>query len=116
MEYVFLHSLKMHMYFSNYIQILQMAELSHSVVSPTSFRVEYKRNGNGSVMFQRHVKFQVCIPNYCHLRKQYYAFYEIGWHQSYMQARRYSGYAIRFNIYTLIRWVILFNFYRIAYK
>lgn len=36
-----------------------MAELSHSVVSPTSFRVEYKRNGNGPVMFQRHVKFQV---------------------------------------------------------
>lgn len=40
--------------------LFQMAELSHSVVSPTSFRVEYKRNGNGPVMFQRHVKFQVC--------------------------------------------------------
>lgn len=36
-----------------------MAELSHSVVSPTSFRVEYKRNGTGPVMFQRHIKFQV---------------------------------------------------------
>ncbi|XP_043865340.1 serine/threonine-protein kinase BRSK1 isoform X3 [Drosophila mojavensis] len=44
---------------------LSMAELSHSVVSPTSFRVEYKRNGNGSVMFQRHVKFQVDISPIC---------------------------------------------------
>lgn len=42
----------------------QMAELSHSVVSPTSFRVEYKRNGNGPVMFQRHVKFQVYYSVY----------------------------------------------------
>lgn len=44
-----------------------MAELSHSVVSPTSFRVEYKRNGTGPVMFQRHIKFQVsfvCLE-YC---------------------------------------------------
>lgn len=37
-----------------------MAELSHSVISPMSFRVEYKRNGTGPVMFQRHVRFQVC--------------------------------------------------------
>ncbi|TDG39136.1 hypothetical protein AWZ03_014442 [Drosophila navojoa] len=44
---------------------LSMAELSHSVVSPTSFRVEYKRNGNSSVMFQRHVKFQVDISPIC---------------------------------------------------
>ncbi|EDV98039.1 serine/threonine-protein kinase BRSK1 [Drosophila grimshawi] len=44
---------------------LSMAELSHSVVSPTSFRVEYKRNGNGPVMFQRHVKFQVDISSIC---------------------------------------------------
>ncbi|XP_053953887.1 serine/threonine-protein kinase BRSK2 [Anastrepha ludens] len=44
---------------------LSMAELSHSVVSPTSFRVEYKRNGNGPVMFQRHVKFQVDISAIC---------------------------------------------------
>lgn len=36
-----------------------MAELSHNVVSPTTFRVEYKRTGNGPAMFQRHVKFQV---------------------------------------------------------
>lgn len=36
-----------------------MAELSHSVISPMSFRVEYKRNGTGPVMFQRHVRFQV---------------------------------------------------------
>ncbi|XP_059218639.1 serine/threonine-protein kinase BRSK1 isoform X3 [Stomoxys calcitrans] len=44
---------------------LSMAELSHSVVSPSSFRVEYKRNGNGPVMFQRHVKFQVDISAIC---------------------------------------------------
>lgn len=36
-----------------------MAELSHSVISPMSFRVEYKRSGNGPAMFQRHVRFQV---------------------------------------------------------
>ncbi|XP_055378784.1 serine/threonine-protein kinase BRSK2 isoform X2 [Condylostylus longicornis] len=44
---------------------LSMAELSHSVVSPTSFRVEYKRNGTGPVMFQRHVRFQVDISAIC---------------------------------------------------
>lgn len=38
-----------------------MAELSHSVISPMSFRVEYKRNGTGPAMFQRHVRFQVII-------------------------------------------------------
>lgn len=42
-----------------------MAELSHSVISPMSFRVEYKRNGTGPAMFQRHVRFQVII---IHLR------------------------------------------------
>ncbi|CAD7081056.1 unnamed protein product [Hermetia illucens] len=44
---------------------LSMAELSHSVISPTSFRVEYKRNGTGPVMFQRHVRFQVDISAIC---------------------------------------------------
>lgn len=38
-----------------------MAELSHSVISPMSFRVEYKRSGTGPAMFQRHVRFQVII-------------------------------------------------------
>lgn len=42
-----------------------MAELSHSVISPMSFRVEYKRSGTGPAMFQRHVRFQVII---IHLR------------------------------------------------
>lgn len=42
-----------------------MAELSHSVTSPMSFRVEYKRNGTGPVMFQRHVRFQVDISAIC---------------------------------------------------
>ncbi|XP_011495632.1 PREDICTED: serine/threonine-protein kinase BRSK2 [Ceratosolen solmsi marchali] len=38
---------------------LSIAELSHNVSSPMSFRVEYKRNNAGSVMFQRQVRFQV---------------------------------------------------------
>ncbi|KAJ0182984.1 hypothetical protein K1T71_000960 [Dendrolimus kikuchii] len=40
---------------------LSIAELSHSVVSPMSFRVEYKRGSNAPAMFQRHVRFQVDI-------------------------------------------------------
>ncbi|XP_055706080.1 serine/threonine-protein kinase BRSK2 isoform X1 [Phlebotomus papatasi] len=44
---------------------LSMAELSHSVISPMSFRVEYKRNGTGPAMFQRHVRFQVDISAIC---------------------------------------------------
>lgn len=44
-----------------FFSFFQMAELSHSVISPMSFRVEYKRNGTGPAMFQRHVRFQVII-------------------------------------------------------
>lgn len=44
-----------------FIFILQIAELSHSVSSPMSFRVEYKRGTTGPAMFQRHVRFQVDI-------------------------------------------------------
>ncbi|XP_044735568.1 serine/threonine-protein kinase BRSK1 [Chrysoperla carnea] len=40
---------------------LSIAELSHSVTSPMSFRVEYKRGSTGPAMFQRHVRFQVDI-------------------------------------------------------
>ncbi|PZC72812.1 hypothetical protein B5X24_HaOG210557 [Helicoverpa armigera] len=40
---------------------LSIAELSHSVLSPMSFRVEYKRGSNAPAMFQRHVRFQVDI-------------------------------------------------------
>ncbi|KAL1502557.1 hypothetical protein ABEB36_007682 [Hypothenemus hampei] len=40
---------------------LSIAELSHSVSSPMSFRVEYKRGTAGPAMFQRHVRFQVDI-------------------------------------------------------
>ncbi|CAG9857765.1 unnamed protein product [Phyllotreta striolata] len=40
---------------------LSIAELSHSVSSPMSFRVEYKRGMTGPAMFQRHVRFQVDI-------------------------------------------------------
>ncbi|KAI4454817.1 map/microtubule affinity-regulating kinase [Holotrichia oblita] len=40
---------------------LSIAELSHSVSSPMSFRVEYKRTSTGPAMFQRQVRFQVDI-------------------------------------------------------
>ncbi|XP_074659825.1 serine/threonine-protein kinase BRSK2-like [Tubulanus polymorphus] len=39
---------------------LSTPDLVHSVVSPTSFRVEYRRSG-GSSMFSRNVKFQVDV-------------------------------------------------------
>lgn len=39
---------------------LSIADLSHSVVSPMSFRVEYKRPGS-TTMFQRNVRFHVDI-------------------------------------------------------
>lgn len=42
-----------------------MTELSHSVLSPMSFRVEYKRGGTGPTMFQRHVRIQVDINTIC---------------------------------------------------
>ncbi|UYV79309.1 BRSK1 [Cordylochernes scorpioides] len=38
----------------------QIADLTHSVVSPMAFRVEYKRPG-GTAMFQRNVRFHVDI-------------------------------------------------------
>ncbi|XP_020291838.1 serine/threonine-protein kinase BRSK2 isoform X2 [Pseudomyrmex gracilis] len=40
---------------------LSIAELSHSVSSPMSFRVEYKRSSTAPAMFQRQVRFQVDI-------------------------------------------------------
>lgn len=40
---------------------LQIAELSHSVSSPMSFRVEYKRGSTAPAMFQRQVRFQVDV-------------------------------------------------------
>ncbi|XP_054165364.1 serine/threonine-protein kinase BRSK2-like isoform X2 [Oppia nitens] len=39
---------------------LSISDLSHSVLSPMSFRVEYKRPG-GTAMFQRNVRFHVDI-------------------------------------------------------
>ncbi|RWS10811.1 serine/threonine-protein kinase BRSK2-like protein, partial [Dinothrombium tinctorium] len=39
---------------------LSISDLSHSVLSPTSFRVDYKRPG-GTSMFQRNVRFHVDI-------------------------------------------------------
>lgn len=43
--------------------MLQIAELSHSVVSPQSFRVEYRRGSAGPAMFQRQVRFQVDLSS-----------------------------------------------------
>nr|KAF7423201.1 hypothetical protein H0235_008484 [Vespula pensylvanica] len=40
---------------------LSIAELSHSVISPMSFRVEYKKGSTAPAMFQRQVRFQVDI-------------------------------------------------------
>lgn len=40
---------------------LQIAELSHSVSSPMSFRVEYKRGSTAPAMFQRQVRFRVDV-------------------------------------------------------
>ena len=42
-----------------------MTELSHSVISPMSFRLEYKRGGTGPTMFQRYVRIQVDINPIC---------------------------------------------------
>ncbi|KAF2363588.1 Protein kinase domain [Trinorchestia longiramus] len=44
---------------------LSVAELSHSVTSPMSFRLEYKRGNAGPAVFQRHVRFQVDITAVC---------------------------------------------------
>ena len=40
--------------------VLQTPDLSHNVISPMSFRAEYRRSGSSSV-FSRNVKFQVDI-------------------------------------------------------
>lgn len=42
-----------------------MTELSHSVISPLSFRLEYKRGSTGPTMFQRYVRIQVDINPIC---------------------------------------------------
>ena len=46
--------------FIYFVSFLQTSDLSHSVISPTSFRAEYRRSG-GTSMFSRNVKFQVDI-------------------------------------------------------
>ena len=35
--------------------------MNHSVASPMSFKVEYRRGTSGPAMFQRHVRFNVDI-------------------------------------------------------
>jgi hypothetical protein len=42
-----------------------MTELSHSVISPMSFRLEYKRGSTGPTMFQRYVRIQVDVNPIC---------------------------------------------------
>uniref|UniRef100_A0A6A7G5L2 non-specific serine/threonine protein kinase n=3 Tax=Hirondellea gigas TaxID=1518452 RepID=A0A6A7G5L2_9CRUS len=49
---------------------LSVAELSHSVTSPMSFRLEYKRGSTGPAVFQRHVRFQVDITPVCPPKEQ----------------------------------------------
>lgn len=49
----------------NFHDYLQMTELSHSVISPLSFRLEYKRGSTGPTMFQRYVRIQVDINPIC---------------------------------------------------
>ena len=41
--------------------VCQMPDLSHSVISQTSFRAEYRRSGNAASMFSRNVRLQVDI-------------------------------------------------------
>lgn len=43
------------------INRVQIADLNHSVASPMSFKVEYRRGTSGPAMFQRHVRFNVDI-------------------------------------------------------
>ena len=46
------------------ILIFQIADLQHSVISPTSFRLEYKRGSAApTAMFQRQVRMQVDISH-----------------------------------------------------
>lgn len=47
-----------------------MTELSHSVISPMSFRLEYKRGNTGPSMFQRYVRIQVDISPICKQGKE----------------------------------------------
>lgn len=46
---------------SCFVLVFQMTELSHSVISPMSFRLEYKRGSTGPTMFQRYVRIQVDV-------------------------------------------------------
>ena len=46
---------------SSLVDMVQIADLNHSVASPMSFKVEYRRGTSGPAMFQRHVRFNVDI-------------------------------------------------------
>lgn len=47
--------------FDSFLDCRQIADLNHSVASPMSFKVEYRRGTSGPAMFQRHVRFNVDI-------------------------------------------------------
>jgi len=43
--------------------LLQISELSHTVINALSFRVEYRRGSGGTAMFQRQVRFQIDLSD-----------------------------------------------------
>lgn len=49
--------------FRIFVFLLQISELSHTVISALSFRVEYRRGSGGTAMFQRQVRFQIDLSD-----------------------------------------------------
>jgi len=45
------------------LMLLQISELSHTVINALSFRVEYRRGSGGTAMFQRQVRFQIDLSD-----------------------------------------------------
>lgn len=50
-------------YFLYVRKLLQISELSHTVINALSFRVEYRRGSGGTAMFQRQVRFQIDLSD-----------------------------------------------------
>ena len=44
---------------NNLLSVPQVSDLQHSVTTPMSFRLEYKRGSTAPAMFQRQVRMQV---------------------------------------------------------
>ena len=60
--YSFSLQLLYYVYYTNHGFLLQITDLQHSVLSPLSFRLEYKRGATTTpTMFQRQVRMQVNI-------------------------------------------------------